>query len=133
MGIPFMMSGSKRVTTTIPKIMPDRAMNIASCPLPCNNSSCPGSTESCVSSLGQLKSIDGMLSINKCVMVIAMTHVATTMGLTTNTNEVTIEIIMVFTRLMCTPGRRPVIVPNAIPRKNATSNKKSMIYFIFSR
>ena len=71
MGIIKKKKGIKKIREIIEIEEPRTVKVIASCPKPFNKNLCPGSVESPVSSSGAPKNIDGMKSMNVCVIAIA--------------------------------------------------------------
>ena len=104
---------------------PYKVSTTASCPLPSASNWCPGRIERNVSSSGAPRKIEGMKSINVCVIDIAAMKTTNIIG--EIVEEAKEKRRREATRFIWIPGARPVKVPADTPSNKAI--KISIIIF----
>ena len=127
-GIIVKKKGIRKIREIIAIEEPITVKIIASCPRPLSKNLCPGSAESPVSSSGAPKNIEGIKSMNVCVIAIATIKIKTSFPGTPvrNVDVKSIEAI----KFIWIPGIKPVNVPAKIP-KNIMSIEVIMGSMIF--
>lgn len=97
------------------------------CPFPCRRRLCPGRTDKKESSSGAPKNMDGMKSMNVCVIDIeTMKIIIGRVGIGVNKGKVRRERSIAEIRFMCIPGKRPVNVPARMPRRIANADRRKI-------
>ncbi len=107
--------------------LPYNVIKTASCPFPWDNIWWPGKTDNIVSESGAPRYTEGIKSRNVCVMDIATIKITKINGSIFSNNVVEDETKMAETRLICTPGNKPVMQPQNTPMTNAKINSISNI------
>ena len=121
-----MKTGVKKRMMNIAIKLPYSVQRTASCPFPFRRSSCPGKTESPVSSSGLPRKILGMKSRKVWVIAIAIIKIISVKGSSlSNKGE---DINRAETKLICIPGVRPVRVPAKTPKRRAKNNSIILLY-----
>jgi hypothetical protein len=107
---------------------PKRVNFTAVWPSPLIKNSCPGRTPSAVSSSGAPKKTEGIKSINVWVIAIEIMNVIEMKG--GNTTIIGEESKRIDMRLICIPGRMPVIIPAKTPKRRGIINSITTIDLI---
>jgi len=108
--------GAIIIARKIPIKLPREERKIAKCALPFNKSSCPGKTESAVSSSGAPKYVEGMNSRNKFVTESVTIKIARGKGEKCESKNGRAVIVSAEIKFVWSPGISPQIIPKKIPR-----------------
>lgn len=110
-----MNKGNKAMPKNKHNKLPCVANLTASCPRPFSTSACAGSTWSSLNP----RNVAGKVSRNVCVMLMLMMNRAMPKGVVCVSNKGLAANSKALTRLMCTPGNKPVIVPPITPSRTS--------------